>query len=81
MKRSWRILRLPLLTAAEAMGMSPEDCMYVGDDPRDIVAGNAANMTTVIARYGYILDDSDLDSWQADDIIEQPQQLLELLDI
>ncbi len=72
---------LPLLTAAEAMEMDPQDCMYVGDDPRDIVAGNAANMTTVIARYGYILDDSDLDSWQADDIIEYPRQLLELLDI
>ena len=72
---------LPLLTAAEAMDVSAVDCMYVGDDPRDIVAGNAANMTTVIARYGYITDDSDLDGWQADDIIEHPQQLLELLEI
>ncbi len=72
---------LPLLTAAEAMDISAEDCMYVGDDPRDIVAGNAANMTTVIAKYGYITDDSDLDSWQADDMIDHPLQLLELLDI
>ncbi len=72
---------LPLLTAAEAMDISAEDCMYVGDDPRDIVAGNAANMTTVIAKYGYITDDSDFDSWQADDMIDQPLQLLDLLDI
>jgi phosphoglycolate phosphatase len=71
---------LPLLTAARAMTVSPEECIYVGDDPRDIVAGKAANMTTVIARFGYITDDSDLASWQADAIIDHPQQILQLLD-
>lgn len=70
---------LPLLTAAEALNTNSEDCLYIGDDPRDIQAGNAANMTTVIARYGYITDDSDLESWQADTMIEQPQQILNLL--
>jgi phosphoglycolate phosphatase-like HAD superfamily hydrolase len=34
----------------------------------------------VIARFGYITDDSDLASWQADAIIDHPQQILQLLD-
>ncbi len=70
---------LPLLTAAKAINVKAEQCIYVGDDPRDIVAGNAANMTTVIAKYGYISDDAILDDWKADHIIDHPQQLIDLL--
>ncbi len=72
---------LPLITAAESIGLACEKCLYVGDDPRDIEAGNAANMTTVIAKYGYIADDSDLQNWQADHIIESPEELLTLLNL
>ena len=70
---------LPLLTAAEAIGKRCEDCLYIGDDPRDIEAGKAANMTTVVARYGYIADPDDIDGWQADHQIEKPQDILTLL--
>lgn len=70
---------LPLITAADSIDILCEHCMYVGDDPRDIQAGNAANMTTVIAKYGYITDNSNLESWQADITIERPEQILELL--
>jgi len=51
----------------------------VGDDPRDIEAGNAANMTTVIAKYGYITDNSDFKSWKADFMIDHPEQIIDLL--
>lgn len=70
---------MPLIKAAQHIRIECENCMYVGDDPRDIQAGNAANMTTVIAKYGYITDDSDLVSWQADHHIENAQQILALL--
>jgi phosphoglycolate phosphatase len=70
---------LPLIRAAETINIDCVDCLYIGDDRRDIEAGNAANMTTIIARYGYIYDDSDLTSWQADGIIEKPEQILSLL--
>ena len=70
---------LPLLTAAEEININCEQCLYVGDDPRDIEAGNAANMTTVIAKYGYISAQAQLDSWMADNIIDHPQQILDLL--
>lgn len=56
----------PLLYAAEKTGFDPKDCLYVGDDLRDIQAGQAAGMATMIAAYGYCAQDDSLDSWQAD---------------
>ncbi|MFM8624758.1 MAG: HAD-IA family hydrolase, partial [Betaproteobacteria bacterium] len=44
----------PLLEAARRLDLSPAHCIYVGDDERDIVAGRAAGMVTVAARYGYL---------------------------
>ncbi|XOT98474.1 HAD hydrolase-like protein, partial [Alcaligenes pakistanensis] len=42
------------------------DCLYVGDDLRDIQAGQAAGMATMIAAYGYCADDDSIGTWQAD---------------
>jgi len=44
---------LPLFHAAEALGESIEDCVYVGDDQRDIDAARAAGMRSVVALWGY----------------------------
>ena len=38
----------PLLEAAKRMGIDPAACVYVGDDERDIVAGHAAQMLSLI---------------------------------
>jgi 2-phosphoglycolate phosphatase len=67
---------LPLIVAAETIGIDCEKCVYIGDDPRDIDAGKAANMKTLIAAYGYIEPDSNLEDWQAEGIIERPLDLL-----
>ena len=67
---------LPLIVAAETIGIACENCVYVGDDLRDIIAGRAANMKTLIAAYGYIKHDANLDEWQAEGIIEHPLDLL-----
>lgn len=37
----------PLFECSRQMGVDPEKCIYVGDSHVDIVAGNAAGMTTV----------------------------------
>ena len=71
---------LPVITAAQQINVACENCLYIGDDPRDIQAGNAANMTTVIAKYGYIADNSNLASWQADEMIDHPSQILSILE-
>ena len=67
---------LPLIVAAETIGIACDDCVYIGDDPRDIAAGRAAKMKTLIAAYGYIKADARLDEWQAGGIIAHPLDLL-----
>jgi len=42
----------PLFEAARRLSVDPAQCVYVGDDERDIVAGLAAGMGTVAATYG-----------------------------
>lgn len=67
---------LPLQVAAQKLKVNCENCIYVGDDERDIIAGRAANMKTLIAAYGYIEPNVNLHDWQADGIIQQPMDLL-----
>jgi phosphoglycolate phosphatase len=68
----------PLLEAARRLGVEPQDCWYVGDDLRDIQAGQAAGMTTVAAGWGYC-GHAEPAAWQADHIAEAPLDLLQLL--
>ena len=69
----------PLLEAARRLDVDPRDCFYVGDDRRDVEAGRAAAMRTVIAAWGYLGEGSGIETWGADAIIEEPSQLLPLL--
>ena len=66
----------PLLLASDTIQLSPHHTIYLGDDPRDIYAGNAAGMYTCVARYGYIEPDIDTDQWGADFTISHPLELL-----
>lgn len=68
----------PLLEAARLVGVRPIECVYVGDDVRDVQAGKAAGMATVAATYGY-LGTTDVKEWGADVHIETPLALLPLL--
>ncbi len=69
----------PLLEAARQIGLAPGDCVYVGDDERDIAAGLAAGMPTVAARYGYLGAKADTLSWGAHAHIDTPLELLNWL--
>ena len=69
----------PLLHAARLARVSPNDCVYVGDDLRDIEAGRSAGMLTVAAAYGFCGDDSPPLSWGADALIAHPAELQALL--
>jgi N-acetyl-D-muramate 6-phosphate phosphatase len=68
---------LPLLHAADVLGIAPRDCVYVGDDERDIQAARAAGMPSIAALWGYRLHDDVPETWQADAIVEQPRDLLD----
>ena len=69
----------PLLEAARLLSVPPAQCVYVGDDERDIQAGRAAGMPTVAATYGYLGGNADTGRWGADARIDSPLQLLSLL--
>lgn len=69
----------PILKAAEICSVNPLNCIYVGDDLRDIEAGKAAGMKTVAAAYGYCGCDEHISEWGADHIIQHPSELSALL--
>ncbi|WP_201577409.1 MULTISPECIES: HAD family hydrolase [Psychrobacter] len=74
----------PMYMALEKLGIprGAAGCvLYVGDHIRDIDAGNAAGMSTILAAYGYIppQDQKNLKKWGADYITDTPEQLNKLL--
>jgi phosphoglycolate phosphatase len=71
----------PLHEAARRVGVAAADCVYVGDDLRDVEAGRAAGMTTVAVAWGYLGLGEAIDTWGADHVIDVPDQLLKLLAI
>ena len=68
----------PLIEAANRLGVDPADCIYVGDDLRDVQAGRAAAMGTVVAAWGYLGLGDAVEDWGADHIIHAPRDLLNL---
>ncbi len=58
-----------LLLACEQIGCPPAKALYIGDARRDIEAGRAAGLQTLVAGYGYIASDEDTADWQADGIV------------
>ncbi len=68
-----------LQLACRKMSADPASGIYVGDHARDIEAGRNAGMVTVAVRYGYIVDPSEVDLWQADHTVETVDELIKLL--
>jgi len=69
----------PLLEAARRIGVAPADCVYIGDDLRDVLAGRSAGMATLVAAWGYLGEGEPIASWGADEVIENPAALLNWL--
>ncbi|MEE9342331.1 MAG: HAD-IA family hydrolase [Gammaproteobacteria bacterium] len=71
----------PLLHAADLIQMKPEHCVYVGDAQRDIEAGKNAGMKTITALFGYLSVSDKPETWSADAMINQPQEILSWLNL
>lgn len=66
----------PLIEAARRMAVTSSRCLYVGDDERDIVAGQAGGMGTAVAGWGYLgLGKTPVSQWNADWVFTDPVQL------
>lgn len=66
----------PMFAAARAIDRSPEGCIYLGDDERDMLAGRAAGMRVAVARYGYLGTGKPPEAWDADHHFEDPRELI-----
>ncbi|BAV33482.1 phosphoglycolate phosphatase [Sulfuricaulis limicola] len=69
----------PMLHACTAAGSRPEQCLYVGDAERDILAGRHAGMKTLVALFGYINGHETPERWGADGMIRAPGEILDWL--
>jgi 2-phosphoglycolate phosphatase len=69
-----------LLLAAKSLDLLPQDCIYVGDDLRDMQAARAAGMRCIAVEYGYHgVDGPAPAAWNADAVIAHPRELMEHL--
>ena len=68
------------LKAASEFGVKPSECMYVGDTRTDMETGKAAGMHTVGVLWGF-RDREELISNGADEIVEKPQDLLQIYEV
>lgn len=65
----------PLFYACQQINCRPSECLFIGDAERDIIAGNAAGMTTLTALFGYIEASDTPEHWGADAMIKHPEEI------
>ena len=70
-----------LLMACAETGFLASDCIYVGDAERDVQAGKAAGIRTVVALFGYIAQSDKPAEWGADALINTPLELMDYLSL
>ena len=67
----------PLQLACKELNVSEKNCIYVGDDERDILSAKAAGISSVVALYGYLGNGKKPEEWGGDYLINSPSDLLE----
>ena len=69
----------PLLHAASLLSLAASDCLYVGDDLRDVQSARSAGMPVLAAGFGYLGFGSHPSAWGADAVIDSPLDTLNYL--
>jgi N-acetyl-D-muramate 6-phosphate phosphatase len=69
-----------LLHAAQKLGFQPDECIYIGDAERDVLAARAAGMPVFVALFGYIPEEEQPRSWPATGWLTEAQDLVSLLE-
>lgn len=70
----------PLLLAANRLSVAPEDCTYIGDAERDVLAARAAGMKVFVAMFGYIGVDERPMEWPATGWLDTPKAMCSFLE-
>jgi 2-phosphoglycolate phosphatase len=69
----------PMFEASRRLKTEPQYCVYIGDDKRDIEAGQAAGMPSLAATWGY-MGSHDVSTWNAQAALKEPDCVLDWLD-
>ncbi|MGD8308441.1 MAG: HAD-IA family hydrolase [Chromatiales bacterium] len=69
----------PILHACALAGAPADQCLYVGDAERDILAGRRAGTRTLVALFGYLGANDRPDEWGADGLVRDPLDVLDWL--
>lgn len=69
----------PMFEAVRRLKTAVQNCIYVGDDKRDIEAGQAAGMLSLAATWGY-MGNHDISTWNADATLLEPDCVLAWID-
>ncbi len=67
----------PALAAAEALGIAPADCVFVGDTAIDVLTARAAGMRSVGVLWGF-RDREELEEAGVDHVVERADEILRL---
>lgn len=70
-----------ILLACQKLNCNTEKTIYVGDHLRDIQAAKNADVIAVAAAYGYLNEDSKVEEWYADFIVQKSEQIEPLLNM
>ncbi len=65
-----------LLHAARLLNIEAGTCIYLGDAERDVQAARSAGMIPLVAGFGYLDVGDDPVAWQAEAILERPEELI-----
>ena len=71
---------LPITHACYMLKQKPSHCLYIGDAATDVIASKAAGTKSLVALYGYISQNEDPHTWQADGYVNEPIEIIEWLE-
>lgn len=66
------------LLIAQRLGVSPKECLYIGDTNTDMMTGSAAGMDTVGVLWGFRTQ-RELEEAHAKQIVQKPQEIMKLV--
>jgi phosphoglycolate phosphatase len=70
----------PVRLACEVLGVIPGETLMIGDDIRDIEAGQAAGTQTALAAYGYVEPSIDRFDLSGCHVVQSPHEVLQLIE-
>ncbi len=70
----------PVFHACKQVQREVKQCVFIGDTLNDALAATAAKMPCLIVSYGYTEENTINDSWQATQIIHEPEEIITWLE-